>query len=387
MAGIPDDYVYLDHNGSAPLAPEVVEAMRPWFERCTGNPASGHIYGRKGKEAIEQSRASVARLLGCTPEEIIFTSGGTESDNLAIRGVAEWSELHGPKGKGHLVTSAIEHPAVLNPCRALERRGFGLTVAKVDPFGVVDAEAFCNAFRDNTILASLMLANNEVGTFQPVKEIAARARARGILVHSDAAQVIGKEPVKVDELGVDLVTVAGHKLNAPKGVGALYIRKGVELEAQLLGAGHERGLRSGTQDVLEIVGLGAAAERFEKDALAIRTKYLDLRTYLENEIQRNIPEAQLNGHPEKRLVNTVNFSFDGILSGDLLAACPKLAVAAGAACHKDHTHASHVLIAMGLPMSRIQSSIRFSLGFGTTRAELDRAVKFLADGIESVRKR
>lgn len=376
----PDDYVYLDHNGSAPLAPEVIEAMRPWFEQCTGNPASGHFFGRRGKEAIERSRESVAKLLGCTPGEIVFTSGGTESDNLAIKGIAE------RRGSGHLVTAAIEHPAVLNPCRYLERRGYGLTVVGVDEHGAVDPEELCAAYRDDTILVSLMLANNEVGTFQPVREVAERARARGIVVHSDAAQVIGKEPVKVDELGVDLLTIAGHKLNAPKGVGALYIRNGIELEPQQLGAGHEGGLRSGTQDVLEIVGLGAAAERFERQSAAIRAHYLSLREYFEAALTRAIPGLQLNGHPEQRLVNTANFSFDGTVSGDLLAACPLLAAAAGAACHKDHTHASHVLTAMRLPLSRIQSSIRFSLGYGTTTADLDRAVRFLSEAVRELRR-
>lgn len=366
------DPIYLDHNGSAPLAPEVIEVMRPLLQSCTGNPASAHVFGRKAREVIERSRASVARLLGAKDDEIVFTSGGTESNNMAIKGLAE------TRRSGHIVTLPIEHGAVLGPCRYLERRGFSLTIVGVDSEGVASADEVEAAFTPETFLVSVMLANNEVGSFQPVRRIAAAARRRGILVHCDAAQVVGKEPVKVDELGVDLLTVAGHKLNGPKGVGALYVRRGVTLEPLHHGAGHEGGRRSGTQDTLEIAGLGAAADRFERHSSEIPARYLALRRCFEQKLFAKIPRAELNGPRECRLVNTVNVAFPGVTSGALLAACPGIAASPGASCHKDHTHVSHVLTAMGLPRERIDSSIRFSLGFGTTEGDLDRAVDELS---------
>ncbi len=372
--------VYLDHNGSAPLAAEVVEAMRPWLGGIPGNPASSHVYGKQGKAAIENARRQVSLLLGCLPEEIVFTSGGTESNNLVLKGLAD------TKSSGHFVTTAVEHPSILHPLRYLKKRGFDFSVAGVDSEGVSDAAQVAELFRPDTILLSMMLANNETGSYQPVKEAARYARKKGILIHCDAAQVVGKEIVKVDDLDVDLLTISGHKLNAPKGVGVLYIRKGVVLEPLLHGAGHESGMRSGTQDVLEIVGLGAAAERFERNSGEITGEYLSLRKYFETELKSRIPDLAVNGPKDTRLVNTVNFAFPNVKSGELLAAVPNVAAAPGAACHKDHSTPSHVLAAMGISNERAESSVRFSLGHGTTKEQLHEAAVKLAEAYLRLRR-
>jgi cysteine desulfurase len=367
--------IYLDHNATTPIAPEAREAMRPYLEGGFGNPSSAHGGGAVARAAVERARAEVAALLGCEPEGIVFTASGSEADNLAITGVA-LARL----GDGdHLVTSAIEHPAVLATCRYLQRRlGFRVTYVPVDGYGVVDPDDVRRAIEPGTVLISVMHANNEVGTLQPIVEIAQVARERAIPFHTDAAQSVGKVRAHVDELGVDLLTVAGHKLYAPKGIGVLYVRPGTRLDPVVHGAGHEHGLRAGTENVPYIAALGAAATLAARrlrdgEDLEVRRQ----RDRLHEALRRAIPELVLNGHPDNRLPNTLNISVPGD-GEDLLARAPQIAAATGAACHSGRTEPSSVLTAMGLETRRALGAVRLSLGYGTTAAEVDAAAAALA---------
>ncbi|MCG6906803.1 MAG: aminotransferase class V-fold PLP-dependent enzyme [Desulfobacteraceae bacterium] len=374
--------IYLDYNGTTPHAPEVIAAMRPFLENAFGNPSSSHWYGIRPKRAVEQARRQVAALLGCAPAEVVFTSGGTESNNHAIRGVA--AALSG-RGR-HIVTSAVEHPAVLAVCRHLEARGGAVTVVPVDGQGLVDPAAVAAAIRPDTILVSLMHANNEVGTIQPLAEVAALARPRGILVHSDAAQSVGKIPVDVAALGVDLLSVAGHKLYAPKGVGALYIRRGVGLEKLLHGAGQENGRRAGTENVLEIVGLGQACELAARDLEANRARLQTLRDRLQALLFASLDDVRRNGHPVKRLPNTLSVSFKGLEANRILEEIGlEVAASAGAACHADTVAVSHVLEAMALPLEWAKGTLRFSLGRMTSAAEIERAAAVVIAAVVKLR--
>ena len=361
--------IYLDHNASTPLLPEVISAMIPYLKNHYGNPSSNHAYGQAAKSAITLARDQVATLLNCSPDEIIFTSGGSESNNLAIKGIAE---LH---PRGHIITSAIEHPAVLEVCRYLLTKGYEITLIPVDEYGLVNPDTVQAAIRPDTFLITIMLANNEVGTIQPLKEIAQIAHQQKILVHSDAAQAVGKIAVDLQNLEVDLLSIAGHKMNAPKGVGALFIKTGIKIAPLFQGAGHELGLRPGTENVLEIVGLGAAAQLFHENEMAVIAELKSRGDQFWQELHEAIPEVRLNGHPEKRLPNTVNVYFPGIDANTLLAELPQIAASAGAACHADSTAPSHVLKAMNLSTERILGSIRFSVGRTTTPAEVSLAVQ------------
>lgn len=365
--------IYLDYNASTPLLPEVREAMLPWLKNGFGNPSSSHFYGQKSKQAIENARRQVADLLNCQPEEIIFTSGGSESNNLAVRGVAE---LH---PGGHIITSIIEHPAVLEVCRYLENNNFKVTYLPVTADGLVEVSAVAAAIRPDTFLITIMLANNEIGTLQAVREIAEIAHAHGILVHTDAAQAVGKMPVDVHELGVDLLSVAGHKMYAPKGVGALYISTGVRITPLFHGAGHEHGLRPGTENVLEIVGLGQAAEVFRSNSTEILAEQTALGEKFFRDLKDVIPDLQLNGNPHKKLSNTFNIYFPDVDANTLLAELTQVAASAGAACHADSLTPSHVLKALGLSEERILGSIRFSLGRFTTESEITAAVTAISN--------
>jgi cysteine desulfurase len=368
--------IYLDHNATTPIAPEVLDAMRPYLEDRFGNPSSAHRYGSVAHWAIEGARAQVAALLGCEPDSVVFTASGSEADNLAIKGVA-FARL----GQGdHIITSAIEHPAVLGACRYLDRRfGYRLTILPVDGFGTVDPEDVRRAIEPGTVLVSVMHANNEVGTLEPIAEIAGVAREHRIACHTDAAQSVGKVPVDVDELDVDLLTVTGHKLYAPKGVGALYVRPGTRLDSLIHGAGHEHGLRAGTENVPYIVGLGAAcalaAERLRASAPA---RVQGLRDRLHAALRSTVPGLALNGHPEKRLPNTLNVSFPDQDGESLLACTPSVAAATGSACHSGRTEPSSVLMAMGLDAQRALGAVRLSLGNDTTAADVDAAATALA---------
>ena len=373
--------IYLDHNATTPIDPEVAAAMMPYLKEHFGNPSSSHWYGIKAKQAVEQAREQLAKLLGCYPNEIIFTSGGSESNNFAIKGIATAYRERGT----HIITSQIEHPSVINVCKWLEQNGFQVTYLPVDEYGMVDPKAVNEAITSQTILITIMHANNEVGTIQPITEISEIAHHHGIIFHTDAAQSVGKIPTKVEELGVDLLTVAGHKLYAPKGVGALYIRRGTKIESLIHGADHEQGRRAGTENVLEIVGLGRAAEIAERD-LNKNMKYMrELRDRLWNGLKKNITDIKLNGHPEKRLPNTLNVSFGNIDANTLLSELEEVAASAGAACHEDLAEPSPVLMAMKVPIDVAFQTIRFSVGRTNTVEEIDRAIDIITDAINRLR--
>ena len=363
-------FIYLDYNATTPIDPRVAEAMTPFLTSGFGNPSSIHVEGRKAKSALEEAREKTARCLGCESSEVVFTSGGSESNNLAIRGRIE------ARGGGHVITSAVEHPAVLEVVLGLEIEGrIALTIVGVDRFGRVDPGAVSAALRDDTVLVSLMLANNEVGTLQPVKDVAALCRERGVAIHTDAAQAVGKVPVNVTDLGVDLLSVAGHKLYAPKGVGALYVREGVEILPQIRGAGHERGRRAGTENVLLAAGLGTACELAQNEVTEEQERFADLRGRLARGLRTGCEDLVEHGHPEERLPNTLSVALPGHdangLVGDL---AEELAVSAGSACHSGATMISYVLQAMGVEPELARATVRLSVGRFTTEEEIDRAV-------------
>jgi len=363
--------IYLDYNATTPIDPLVADAMLPYLYERFGNPSSSHAYGAEAKNGIEQARQEIAGMLGCFPEEIIFTSGGSESNNMAIKGAAMASREQGR----HIITSAIEHPAVLEVCAYLEQNGFRVTYLTVDEFGRVDPTDVESAITPETILISIMHANNEVGTIQPIQEIARIAHSHNILIHTDAAQSIGKIPVDVDELGVDLLSVAGHKLYAPKGIGALYMRTGTSIGKLIHGASHERNLRAGTENVLEIAGLGKACALISENLPGYTDHMKEQRDLLEKEIVTRFPWAKVNGHSEHRLPNTSSISFRHLEANTILAELVGVAASAGAACHADQVDVSHVLEAMRLPVDYAMGTIRFSVGRFTTKEEIINAVE------------
>lgn len=366
--------VYLDYNATTPLDPAVITAMRPYIEEHFGNPSSSHFFGRKGREAVEQARQEVASLLGCSAQEVLFTSGGSESNNMVLKGVAY---TYRDRGK-HLITSQVEHPAILQPCRFLEQNGYRVTYLPVDQYGLVDPEAVKRAIEPDTILISIMHANNETGTIQLIEAIGQLAREQNILFHTDAAQSVGKIPVNVQQLGVDFLSVAGHKLYAPKGIGALYIRSGVRLEPLIHGAGHEYGLRAGTENVIFAVALGKACAVAKDELERYQREIRLLRDYFYQEMLKRFGERViLNGHPEWRLPNTLNVNFLGIGGAELLARLPEIAASTGSACHDGAITLSPVLQAMGVPPEIGQGAVRFSLGRWTTREEIEKAVAAL----------
>jgi cysteine desulfurase len=367
--------IYLDHNATTPIAPEVRDAMRPYLEDRFGNPSSSHEHGRVARQAVDEARAEVAALLGCQPDEIVFTASGSEADNLAIKGVAM-----ALLGEGdHIITSAIEHPAVLGACRYLERRlAYRLTIVPVDHVGAIDPEDVRRAIEPGTVLISVMHANNEVGTLQPIAEIGGIAREYGIAVHTDAAQSVGKLPIDVDELGVDLLAMTGHKFYAPKGIGALYIRRGTRIDSLIHGAGHEHGRRAGTENVPYIVGLGAACALARRRLRAGASEEVRrLRDRLHAALRSAVPGLALNGHPENRLPNTLNVSFPGRDGEALLASAPSVEAATGSACHSGRTEPSDVLTAMGVDAQRALAAVRLSLGYDTTANDVDAAASAL----------
>ncbi|MGB7061845.1 MAG: selenide, water dikinase SelD [Candidatus Zixiibacteriota bacterium] len=369
--------IYLDHNATTPVDPEVAEAMLPFLQEYFGNPSSGHWYGTQTKLAVEKARRQVADLLGCHPDEVIFTSGGSESNNMAIKGVAYALQ---DKGR-HIITSEVEHPAVINPCKWLEKQGFTVTYVPVDEYGLIDPESVRKAIKAETILITIMQANNEVGTIQPISEISKVAREQSIVFHTDSAQCVGKIPTNVEELGVDLLSIAGHKFYGPKGVGALYIRRGVKIETLVHGAGQEQGARAGTENVLEIVGLGKAAEIAQRDLDKKAAHMRTLRDRLWEGLKKGIPGLKLNGHPEKRLPNTLSVSFPGVDANTLLSELEEVAASPGAACHADSKEPSSVLLAMKVPPEMAFETIRFSTGRNTTAKEIDQAVDAITQAV------
>jgi cysteine desulfurase len=365
--------IYLDYNASTPIDPRVAAVMRPFLDGPYANPSASHAGGRTARTLLDRARAQVADLLGCGPDEVVFTSGGSESDNLALTGVFFAMRERGD----HIVTTAVEHPAILEPARFLERLGARVTVVPVDPTGRVDPDDVRRAITPRTILVSVMHANNEVGTIEPVAKVAAIAHEQGVLVHTDAAQSVGKIPTRVDELGVDLLTIAGHKLYAPKGVGALYVRRGVTLEPLIHGAGHESGRRAGTESVLLAAALGEAC-RLAADLRPLEETHR-LRDRLWGGLHARFGDGVvLNGHPTDRLPNTLNVSFVGRVGADILAALHGVAASTGAACHADSVELSPVLRAMGVPTAVGMGAVRFSLGRMTTEAEIDEVLDRLA---------
>jgi cysteine desulfurase len=364
--------IYLDYNASTPIDPEVAAAMRPFLEDQYGNPSSGHWAATGAKAAIEHARSQVAALLGCECGEIVFTSGGSEANNVALKGVAWALRARGD----HIITSAVEHPAILEPCRFLRELGYSVTVVPVDRCGRIDPDDVHRAITARTILVSVMHANNEVGTIQPIEEISCITREHDILLHTDAAQSVGKMPTSVDSLGVDLLTIAGHKLYAPKGVGALYVRRGTPLEPLIHGAGHEGGLRAGTESALLAVGLGCACALARDVAPMQRVRALRDQFWGRLRAQFG-DQVRLNGHPDHQLPNTLNVSFVQRVGTEILAKLDGIAASTGSACHAGHVELSPVLKAMKVAPEVGMGAIRFSLGRGSTQADIDQVVEVL----------
>jgi cysteine desulfurase len=376
--------IYMDHSATSPVDPEVFEAMKPYFTDSFGNASTLYSLGREGKMAMESAREEVASVIGAKPKELIFTSGGTESDNIAIMGIA-----YKLKKKGnHIITSDIEHPAVDETCKYLEKNGFTVTYLPVYEDGIVKVNDLEDAITDNTILITIMHANNEIGTIQPIAEIGAVAKEKGIMFHTDAVQTVGKIPVDVKELNVDLLSLSSHKLYGPKGVGALYVRKGVRLEPIMHGGGHERGIRPGTENVPGIVGLGKACsiakENLERDAQLLTT----LRDRLINRVLEQNEDSYLNGHRTKRLPNNANFRFTGIEGESLILHLDSKGIAAstGSACSSTKLEPSHVLMAIGLKEVEAHGSLRISLGHENTEKDIDYAVTAIKEVVEKLRK-
>ena len=370
--------IYLDYNASTPIAPEVAEVIRPFLSDHFGNPSSAHWAGSLARQAVEKARGQIAGMLGCLPGEIVFTSGGTEANNHAIKGA-----FFALRDRGaHIITTQIEHPATLQPCRFLERLGAQMTYLPVDGTGMVDPEEARKAMTPRTILVSVMHANNEVGTIQPLAEIARTTRERGILFHTDAAQSVGKIPTKVADFDVDMLSIAGHKLYAPKGVGALYIRQGVALEPLIHGAGHESGRRAGTENVLLDVALGTACELAAADLESRRARLTQLRDYLHAGLKELFGDyLKLNGHPTERLPNTLNVGFAGRIGSHVLDGLESVAASTGSACHSGQYELSPVLRAMDVFEAVGLGAVRFSLGRWTTAEELDQVLGLFRSNI------
>jgi cysteine desulfurase len=377
------DPVYLDYNATTPVDPLVVEAMIPYLRRHFGNPSSPHVWGRRAREAVAEARRQVAGLLGCLAEEILFTSGGTESNNLALFGVARSLSARAR----HVVTSKVEHPAVVEPCLAMLEEGTDVTFLPVDSAGRVAVESLEKSLRPETFLVTIMHANNEVGTIQPIAEIADVARGRGVFVHTDAAQSVGKIPVDVNALGVDLLTVAGHKLYAPKGVGALYGRRGTPVQRILFGAGQERGLRPGTENVPEIVGLGTAARLAAERVAEESARTARLRDLLEQRLLQSLEGTVIHARSAERLPNTSSIGFRGLTANRILSELEDVAASAGAACHAETVKVSHVLGAMGVDMDVARGTCRFSVGRFTTEDEIERAAASIVKTVRRLRGR
>jgi len=370
--------IYLDFNASTPVDPDVALAMRPFLTDHYGNPSSLHWAGAPAKEAVEKARGQVAETLCCDPAEVVFTSGGSEANNHAIKGICFANRDRGE----HVITTAVEHPATRSPCRFLETLGTKVTVLPVDRFGMVDPDDVRKAITPRTILITVMHANNEVGTIEPIPEIGRIAREAGIPFHTDAAQTVGKIPARVGDLGVDLLSVAGHKVYAPKGIGALYIRTGTRIDSFVHGAGHERGRRAGTESALLAVGLGAACEGASRWVGMEGVR--DLRDRFWEGLKGVFGERlTLNGHPEDRLPNTLNVNFVGLVGSEVLAVLPGVAASTGSACHAGSVTLSPVLSAMGVPPGEGMGAVRFSLGRTTTWEELEEVIGLLQENIPS----
>jgi len=368
--------IYLDHNATTPLDPSVSNAISATLRDDFGNPSSVHHFGQRAKQLVDKARSAVASLIKAEPPEIVFTSGGTESDNLAIRGAADAMKS---TGRRHLITSAIEHEAVLNTIKALDRQGYQTTLLPVDANGIVSVEDLTRIINDKTALVSVMHANNEIGTIQPITDLAEVAHKHGALFHTDAIQSVGKIPISVKALGADLLSLSAHKFNGPKGVGALWLKRGVRLTTVQTGGRHERNRRAGTENVPGLVGMGIASELAQQKLTESKQDFSTLRDLLEEGVLQEVPDAAINGQRNRRIPNTSNISFAGVEAESLLIALDLegVAVSTGSACSSGTLEPSHVLRAMGLPSNRVQSSIRFSLGTSNNRADIERLISIL----------
>lgn len=377
--------IYLDHNATTPLDKRVLKKMMPYLEDIYSNPSSVYRFAQESKKAVEDARQSVAGLLNVEPQEVIFTSGGTESDNTAIKGVALYAREQ--KKTNHIITSKIEHHAVLHSCEFLEKLGFEVTYLNVDEYGTVDLNQLADSINDRTILVSIMHGNNEVGTLQPLEQISAICRPKGILFHTDAVQTAGKIKIDVKKLGVDLLSLSSHKFYGPKGVGALYVRRGIKFFPLLHGGGHEGGRRSSTENVAGIAGLGEAASLAQKEMPEEEKRITLLRDNLEKGIIKNIPEVKINGHPKNRLYNTLNVCIKFIEGEGMLINLDFEGVCAssGSACTSGSLEPSHVLLAMGIPHELAHGSLRFSLGKSNTQQDIDKVLKVLPPIVEKLR--
>jgi cysteine desulfurase len=380
MESVSKDVIYLDHNATTPIAGPVVKAMKPFLEGEFGNPSSAYSLGQSAKEGFEEARRALAILLGCKPSEVIFTSGGSESNNTVLKGVVDWSRPH----DFHIITSAIEHPAILNPCLYLKGLGVEVTVLPVDRFGRVDPEDVRKAVGPKTVLISIMLANNEVGTLEPIKELADIAREKDIPIHTDAAQAVGKIPVHVKDLGVDYLSLAGHKMYGPKGVGALYVRQGRKLTPLVHGAGQENGRRAGTENVPLAVGLGAAS-KLSKGQLKEDMKHSKrLRDRLQEKLLQGIDGLVIHGHPDERLPNTLSISVPRMDGNQILQRLPNLCASTGAACHDRSVKLSHVLSAMGVPGEIGMGTLRLTVGRGNTMGQVEDGAEMIIRVVKNI---
>ncbi len=375
--------VYLDNAATTALSPRVLEAMLPYFTQYYGNPSSVHAFGREAKQGLDKARDQVAKALHCDPSEVIFTGCGTESDNTVLLGVAQ---RYGDKGK-HIITTNVEHHAILHTCEYLEKQGYSVTYLPVDQDGLVTAEQVAAAIRPDTILVSIMFANNEVGTIMPIQEIGAVCKEKGVLFHTDAVQAVGHIPVDVQAMHIDMLSLSAHKFHGPKGVGALYCRKGIRLPSYIMGGAQERGRRAGTENVAGIVGLGAAIQLATEQLEENRAKMTALRDRLMTGIQARISEVKLNGHPTNRLPNNVNFSFKYIEGESILLMLDMNGIAAssGSACTSGSLDPSHVLLALGLPHEIAHGSVRLTLGDETTEEDIDYTIDVLEKTVARLR--
>ena len=377
--------IYLDNAASTAVHPEVVKEMLPYFDVQYGNPSSIHQFGRKAKNAIQKARKQVAALVGAEPDEILFTSGGTESNNTILYGIPKLQGSH--LDQNHIITSSIEHEAILQPCKEFENIGIKITYLPIDEHGIVDPDDIANSINLHTVLVSIMLANNEVGTIQPIKEISEICKKYQIPLHTDAVQAVGKMPIDVKELGVDALSVSSHKINGPKGIGALFIKKGLRIDPQILGGGQENGMRSGTENVASIVGFGKACEIAKERLNENITHFQTLHSSMLSRIAKEIPHVKLNGHPEKRIFNNIHLTFLGVNGEDLIIKLDEHGIAAstGSACSVHTQKASHVLKAMGFNHEQITGSLRISFGYANTLDEINQAVEVLKKVVSELR--
>ena len=382
--------IYLDNAASTAVHPEVVKEMLPYFDVQYGNPSSIHQFGRKAKNAIQKARKQLAALIGAEPDEIIFTSGGTESNNTILYGfptLRDMTHIAFNFDKNHIITSSIEHEAVLQPCKDLEEMGAKITYLPVDEYGIIDPNDIANSITEDTVLVSIMFANNEVGTIQPIKEISEICKKYNVILHTDAVQAVGKVSINVKELGVDALSISSHKINGPKGIGALFIKKGLTIDPQILGGGQENGMRSGTENVASIVGFGKACEIAKEKLNENISHFQTLHSSMLSRIVKEIPHVKLNGHSEKRIFNNIHLTFLGVNGEDLIIKLDEHGIAAstGSACSVHTQKASHVLKAMGFNHEQITGSLRISFGYMNTLDEIDQAVEVLKKVVAELR--